>query len=36
MKEGSGIINNVIDSLPFELHLPGYQFCGPGTKLQKR
>lgn len=22
--------------MPFELHLPGYQFCGPGTKLQKR
>jgi len=19
-----------------ELHLPGYNFCGPGTKLQKR
>lgn len=36
MKEGSGVINNLIDHLPFELHLPGYQFCGPGTKLQKR
>lgn len=36
MKEGSGIINNLIDRLPFELHLPGYQFCGPGTKLHKR
>ncbi|CAK1599126.1 unnamed protein product [Parnassius mnemosyne] len=36
MKKGSGIINKVIDNLPFELHLPGYQFCGHGTKLQKR
>jgi len=22
--------------LPFELHIPGYQFCGPGTRLTKR
>ncbi|CAG4989861.1 unnamed protein product [Parnassius apollo] len=36
MKEGSGIINKVIDNLLFELHLPDYQFCGPGTKQQKR
>lgn len=34
--KGSGLVNNIINSLPFELHLPGYQFCGPGTKLQKR
>lgn len=36
MKGGSGIINSLIDHLPFELHLPGYQYCGPGTKLQER
>lgn len=36
MKEGSGIINDVINNLPFEIHIPGYQYCGPGTKLQKR
>lgn len=36
MKQGRGILNNVINNLPFELHIPGYQFCGPGTKLQKR
>lgn len=29
-------INKVIDVLPFELHLPGYQYCGPGTNLSKR
>jgi len=22
--------------LPFELHIPGYNYCGPGTKLEKR
>lgn len=36
MKEGSGIVNDLINNIPFELHLPGYQFCGPGTKLTKR
>lgn len=33
---GAGLLNTVINKLPFELHLPGYQFCGPGTKLKKR
>lgn len=33
---GRGLVNNFINSLPIELHLPGYQFCGPGTKLEKR
>lgn len=33
---GKGLLNRVINSLPIELHLPGYQYCGPGTKLQKR
>ncbi|XP_074033321.1 uncharacterized protein isoform X2 [Leptinotarsa decemlineata] len=35
-KTGRGLINSLINNLPFELHLPGYQYCGPGTKLQKR
>lgn len=34
--KGKGIINTLINKLPVELHLPGYQYCGPGTKLQKR
>lgn len=34
--EGRGLLNSVINNLPFELHLPGYNYCGPGTKLQKR
>ena len=25
-----------VDALPVELHLPGYRFCGPGTKLKER
>jgi hypothetical protein len=31
------VINTAIDALPVELHLPGgYQYCGPGTKLEER
>lgn len=33
---GRGLINNIINKLPLELHLPGYNYCGPGTKLDKR
>ena len=33
---GSGIVNNILNKLPVELHIPGYQFCGPGTNLKKR
>lgn len=33
---GAGVINSLINKLPFEVHVPGYQFCGPGTKLEKR
>lgn len=29
-------MNTLINKLPIELHLPGYQYCGPGTKLDKR
>ncbi|KYN14186.1 hypothetical protein ALC57_13605, partial [Trachymyrmex cornetzi] len=29
-------LNRAINALPFELHIPGYQFCGPGTRLEKR
>lgn len=31
-KRGAGIINKIIDKLPFELHVPGYQYCGPGDQ----
>ncbi|XP_076302128.1 uncharacterized protein LOC143220349 [Lasioglossum baleicum] len=33
---GKGFLNRAINALPFELHIPGYQFCGPGTKLTAR
>lgn len=35
-RTGQGIINSVINKLPFEAHIPGYQYCGPGTHLEKR
>jgi hypothetical protein len=33
---GKGLLNKIINNLSIELHLPGYQYCGPGTKLAKR
>lgn len=33
---GHGFLNKLINKLPVELHIPGYNFCGPGTKLAKR
>lgn len=33
---GKGLVNRIINKLPVELHIPGYQYCGPGTKLSKR
>ena len=33
--KGRGLANIVINKLPFELQLLGYQYCGPGTKLTK-
>lgn len=35
-KMGSGFVNTLINKLPFEFHVPKYQYCGPGTKLKKR
>lgn len=34
--KGEGLVNNLINNLPFELHLPGYNYCGPGTRLRER
>lgn len=36
LKRGGALLNSFINKLPVELHLPGFQFCGPGTKLEKR
>lgn len=30
VKRGSGFVDKIIDKLPFELHLPSYNYCGPG------
>lgn len=35
-RKGRGLLNTLINKLPFELHVPGYSFCGPGTRLKKR
>nr|CAI5868340.1 unnamed protein product [Callosobruchus analis] len=29
---GDGLLNSAINNLPFEMHIPGYSWCGPGTK----
>ena len=28
--------NNLLNELDVELHVPGYQYCGPGTQLAKK
>lgn len=33
---GTGFLDKLIDKIPIELHLPSYQYCGPGTNLKKR
>ena len=33
---GRGVVNKLINNLPFEMHLPGHNFTGPGTNLKKR
>lgn len=35
-KKGKGLANDLINKLPIELHVPGYQYCGPGTKFEER
>ena len=33
---GNGFIQKIVEKLPIELHIPGYNYCGPGTKLKER
>ena len=33
---GRGLLNTLIDILPFEAHIPGYNYCGPGTRLEEK
>ncbi|XP_011313019.1 uncharacterized protein [Fopius arisanus] len=35
-RKGKRIVNDIINKLPIELHIPGYQYCGPNTKLARR
>lgn len=34
--KGGSLVNWFINHLPCEIHLPGYNYCGPGTKLIER
>lgn len=34
-QDGDGLIDYIVNKLP-EIHIPGYQYCGPGTELEKR
>jgi hypothetical protein len=36
LNSGKGFLNTIINKLLFEAHIPGYQFCAPGTKLKER
>jgi hypothetical protein len=35
-RTGAGIINSLINNIPVELHMPGYEFLGPGTYLDTK
>ena len=34
-QKGGSLLNKAINNLPFEMHLLGHNFTGPGTKLKK-
>ena len=33
---GGSFLNTLVNKLPFEMHLPGHNFTGPGMNLYKR
>lgn len=35
LKKAYGLTDYIVNKLP-EIHIPGYQYCGPGTELEKR
>ena len=35
-QKGGSLLNKAINNLPFEMHLPGHNFTGPGTNQGKR
>lgn len=32
----ANIVDRIISKIPYELHIPSHQFCGPNTKLRER
>ena len=36
LAKGGSVLNKFINNLPVEMHLPGHNFTGPGTKFKKR
>ena len=32
---GEEIIQTIVEALPFELHIPEYNYCRPGTLIRK-
>lgn len=34
-KKAFGLIDRIVNKMP-EIHIPGYQYCGPGTRLAER
>jgi hypothetical protein len=36
VKRGKGWVTKALSKIPTELHLPGYNYCGPNTNLDKR
>lgn len=36
VNEGKGIVDDFINNLSFEMHLPNHSFTGPGTKVLER
>jgi len=35
-KHGGGLVDKPINKIPFQANIPGCNFCGPVTKVQKR
>ena len=35
-REDGSLLNQAINNLPFEMHLPGHNFTGPSTEVKKR
>ena len=33
---GAGLVNNLLNKIPIEIHIPGYNWCRPGTRVSER